>query len=263
MTIYKVTLTQGGRRMLLLKKTAIVTGTNRGIGKAILTRFAEHGADVFAHARTKSEEFEAYCKSLEGKYGVTITPVYFDATNDEEMKACVKTITSVTKDIDILVNNIGVVKSANLFQMTKIEEMREEFEVNFFAQMLFTQYISRIMMRKRKGSIVNISSCAGMDGNTGMLQYVSSKAAMIGATKRLAIELGSAGIRVNSVAPGLTDTDMGNQMKQELEEETLNHLVFKRKAKPEEVADAVVFLASDMATFITGQTLRVDGGMLN
>lgn len=254
---------QGGRGMLLQNKTAIITGTNRGIGKAILTRFAENGANIFAHARKSSDEFIAYINELQEKYGVTITPIFFDATNEEEMKAAVKEITSVTKDIDILVNNIGLVKTAQLFQMTKIQDMKDEFEVNFFAQMLFTQYISRLMVRKRKGSIVNISSCAGMDGNTGMLQYVSSKAAMIGATKRLAIELGAANIRVNSVAPGLTDTDMGNQMQEELEQQTLQHLVFKRKAKPEEIADAVVFLASDMASFITGQTLRVDGGMLN
>lgn len=249
--------------MLLKGKTAIVTGSNRGIGKAILIKFAMEGANVFAHARKKNETFEMECSDVATKYGVNIYPIYFDATNSEEMKSAVKDITSITKEIDILVNNMGIVKTVSLFQMTKMQDIKDEFDVNFFAQMEFTQYISRLMVRRKMGSIVNISSCAGLDGNTGMLQYVSSKAAMIGATKRLAIELGVSNIRVNSVAPGLTDTDMGNQMREDLEQETLNHLVFKRKAKPEEIADAVLFLASDMSTFITGQTIRVDGGMLN
>ncbi len=249
--------------MLLEGKTAIITGCNRGIGKAILEKFAKEGANVFAHARIKTEEFETFCKELSQEFAVHIQPVYFDATDSEQMKAAVKDIFSVTKDIDILVNNMGVVKSVSLFQMTKMQDIKDEFEVNFFAQMELTQLVSRVMTRRKKGSIINISSCAGLDGNTGMLQYVSSKAAMIGATKRLAIELGVSNIRVNSVAPGLTDTDMGNQMREDLEQETLNHLVFKRKAKPEEIADAVAFFASDMSTFITGQVLRVDGGMLN
>lgn len=249
--------------MLLKGKTAIITGSNRGIGKAILEKFAMHGADVFAHARKKTETFEAECQRIAKQYNVKIYPIYFDAQNSEEMKCAVKSITVITKEIDILVNNMGVVNSVKLFQMTSMEEIRKEFDVNFFAQVEFTQYISRLMSRKKKGSIINISSCAGLDGNTGMLQYVSSKAALIGATKRLAIELGTANIRVNSVAPGLTDTEMGGQMKKELEEEILQHLVIKRKARTEEVADAVVFFASDMSSFITGQTLRVDGGMLN
>ena len=193
-----------------------------------------------------------------------VKPVYFEATDSLQMKQAVKEIQGDTKGkVDILVNNMGTVNSVKLFQMTKMEEIREEFDVNFFAQIEFTQYISRLMVRNKKGSIINISSCAGLDGNTGMLQYVSSKAALIGATKRLAIELGNYNIRVNSIAPGLTETDMGNQMNEELEQQLLDHLIIKRKAKREEIANAVVFMASDLASYITGQIIRVDGGMLN
>ena len=249
--------------MLLEGKKAVITGCNRGIGKAILEKFACEGADIFAHARKKTEEFETICREMGERFNVRIIPVYFDVTKEEEIKLGVKEIMSHEKKIDILVNNVGAVKQVKLFQMTHIQEMRDEFEINFFAQMFITQLISKIMIRRKQGSIVNISSCAGIDGNTGMLEYVSSKAAIIGATKRLAIELGNYNIRVNSVAPGLTDTQMGAIMSDDLQEEVFSRLVIKRKARPEEIADAVLFFASDMSTFITGQTLRVDGGMLN
>lgn len=249
--------------MLLQGNNAIITGCNRGIGKAILKRFAENGANVFAHARKKTDEFEQYCNELASQYNVKIIPVYFDVTDEEAVKQGIKNISSVEKKIDILVNNVGVVNQVKLFQMTKIQEIKAEFEVNFFAQMYITQLVSKIMLRNKSGSIINISSCAGIDGNTGMLEYVSSKAAIIGATKRLAIELGNYNIRVNSVAPGLTDTEMGSQMSEQLQQDMMQKLVIKRKAQPREVADAVVFFASDMSSFITGQTLRVDGGLLN
>lgn len=248
--------------MLLEGKTAVITGSNRGIGRATMERFAMHGANVFAHARKETEEFKELCNNTAQKYDVKIEPVYFDVTDEAEVKNGIKKIISAGQDIDILVNNVGSVNQVKLFQMMKIQEMREEFEVNFFSHMLITQQISRCMIRRKKGSIINISSCAGIDGNTGMLDYVSSKAAIIGATKRLAIELGEYNIRVNSVAPGLTETDMGNMMNEKLMEDMLKKLVIKRKAKPEEIADAVVFFASDMSSFITGQVMRVDGGML-
>ncbi len=249
--------------MLLKNKNAMVTGCNRGIGKAVLEKFAFNGANVFAHSRRQTDEFESFCRDLENKHNVEIIPIYFDVTKEDDMVQGIKKIISYKKNIDILVNNVGAVNQVKLFQMTKIQEMRDEFEINFFAQMRITQLISKLMIRNNQGSIINISSCAGLDGNTGMLEYVSSKAAIIGATKRLAIELGNYNIRVNSVAPGLTDTDMGGKMSSELENATLNRLIIKRKAKPEEIADAVVFFASNMSTFITGQVLRVDGGSFN
>lgn len=250
--------------MLLKGKNALITGCNRGIGDGVLQEFARNGANVYAHARVKSQEFEEKCRKLSLDNDVNIIPFYFDANNGDEIKNAINIVKEVSNsNIDILVNNMGVAGAIKLFQMISIQEMRREFDVNFFAHMQITQYISRIMMRRKKGSIINISACAGLDGNTGMLPYVSSKAAMIGATKRLAIELGKYNIRVNSVAPGLTDTDMASQMSEELEKEVMNHLIIKRKAKKEEIADAVVFLASDKSSYITGQVLRVDGGMLN
>lgn len=248
---------------MLSGKNAVITGCSRGIGKAVVENFSAHGANIFAHARTKTKEFEEFCIELAKRNRVKIIPIFFDITKEDEIKAGIREILNYEKKIDILVNNVGIVGQVSLFQMTSIQKMRNEFEVNFFGSMLVTQLISKIMIRKKSGSIVNISSCAGLDGNTGMLEYVSSKAAMIGATKRLAIELGAYNIRVNSVAPGLTDTQMGAVMREDLLEDVFRKLVIKRKARPEEIADAVLFFASDMSTFITGQTLRVDGGLLN
>lgn len=248
--------------MVLPGKNAVVTGANRGIGKAIIEKFAQNGANIWACARTQTTEFENFIQDVAKQNNVFIEPVYFDLNAEEQIKKGMKKIISTKKEVDILVNNAGTVNESKLFQMTSIDDMKKVFDINFFAHILITQYISRIMIRQRHGSIINMASIAGIDGDPAQLEYVSSKAAMIGATKKLAIELGKSGVRVNAVAPGVTDTDMGHKIKNEILEATLNKTIMKRIGTTEEIANAVLFLASDLSSFITGQTLRVDGGSL-
>jgi 3-oxoacyl-[acyl-carrier protein] reductase len=163
--------------------------------------------------------------------------------------------------IDVLVNNAGIVSKNALFMMTPIDTIREVFEVNFFGQMLVTQFAARVMSRQKRGSIVNVSSIAALDGDPGQLEYVASKAALIGATKKLAKELAPSGIRVNAVAPGITETGMLSRMSIDVKEKILNKSDMKRVAAPADIAQAILFLASDLSSYITGQILRVDGGM--
>ncbi len=247
--------------MLLENKTAVVTGCNRGIGKAILTRFAENGANVIAVVRKESETFSQYCDELEKKNDIKIHTVYADFSSEEEVQNAVKEIRKLKLPIDILVNNIGIANPLNILTMTKMETIHQAFQVNLFSALLLTQGIAKLMMRQKSGSVVFVSSSAAFDGGSN-IEYCASKGAINGAVKRLAIELGAFGIRVNAVAPGLTSTDMGNSMSEEDEAIALSMNVMKRKGDVTEIADSVLFLASDMASFITGQILRVDGGLL-
>lgn len=245
---------------LLKGKTAIITGCNRGIGRATLEKFCDYGADVFALVRQESESFLQDIEKLKAQYGVEIIPIYADFKVEDEVKQAVKSILSYKKNIDILVNNIGIANPQAMFTMTKMETIKDAFQVNLFSSILLTQLISRSMLRNKKGSIIFVSSSAAFDGGAN-IEYSASKAAIIGAAKRIAKELCVGGIRVNVVAPGLTSTDMGNSMSEEDEKVALSMNLMKRKGQPSEIADAIAFLASDMASFITAQVLRVDGGL--
>lgn len=247
--------------MLLNSKTAVITGCNRGIGKAILEDVAEHGANVFAVVRKSDAAFEEYCNSLAKEKNIEIRIVCADFTDEEQVKLAAKEIISAKKPIDILVNNIGVSLELKSLAMTKMKTIHEVFQINFFSAIAFTQMISKNMMRHKAGSIIFISSSAAFDGGAN-LEYSASKAALIGAVRRLALELGPFNIRVNAIAPGLTETDMGNSMSEEDEAIAMSRNIMGRKGRPEEIADVTVFLASEMSRFMTGQVLRVDGGLI-
>ena len=236
---------------LLEGKVAVVTGANRGIGRAIAELFMAHGAHVLACVRDPGS-----CD-----LGGAVTPIHLDLADDEAIRAAIKEIRAAAPGVDVLVNNAGVASGA-LFQMTSIRELRSVFEVNFFGPVILTQQISRLMARGKAGSIVNISSTAAQIANPGTLAYGASKAAFARAAQSLATELGPLGIRVNVIAPGVTRTDMFDQMDPEAREKLISASALKREGAPADVANAALFLASDLSTHITGQIIRVDGGIV-
>lgn len=245
---------------LLANKNVVLTGCLRGIGKTTMEVFVRNGANIFACAQYQDIDFENTIQKLSAENGIWIKPIYFDLSDIESIKTGMRMIISEKVQIDGLVNIAGMVYNG-LFQMTSIEKMKEVFEIDFFSQMLITQYISKIMMKYKSGSIVNIASITGIDGNSGQVAYGAAKAALIGSAKTISIELGQYGIRVNSVAPGVILTDMTRA----LPEDKFNALIKKteipRAGEPEEVANVLLYLISDLSTYVTGQVIRIDGGI--
>lgn len=249
--------------MLLTGKNAIVTGCSRGIGKRMVSAFAEHGANVWACCRQESPEFIQFAAQLGSLHHVKITPLFFDLRDGAKRKAAVQAVLGDGLPVDILVNNAGITYNA-LYQMTTLEKLRELFEVNLFAQVAFTQYVVKLMVRQKSGSVINISSSAAIDANPGRSAYGASKAAVICMTRAMAHELAEHNIRVNAIAPGITDTDMvENSMSREAVEIAVRQTRLKRMGRPSEIAQAAVFLASDLASYVTGEVIRVDGGLQN
>jgi 3-oxoacyl-[acyl-carrier protein] reductase len=247
--------------MLLKNKTAVVTGCNRGIGKKILEVFSENGATVFACTRTFDSQFESFLNEIKNKFKNEIIPIQFDLGNENQIKEAANKILLSKKPIDILINNAATIHTA-LFQMTSIKKLKEVFEINFFSQTIFTQYILKSMIKNKKGNIIYISSSSALDGNEGRSAYSSAKAAIIAQAKVLSRELGVHNIRVNAIAPGLTDTDMMRKNTPEkIVKEVTSRISLKRIGKPEEIANVVLMLSSELSSFITGQVIRVDGGM--
>lgn len=241
-------------------KTALITGCNRGIGKAIVQKFVSDGANVICAIRKENLEFKAFTDGLAQKYSVTIDYIYFDLTDEDAIKSSIRELGKQKREIDILVNNAGIPAGGYLL-MTSLAKVKEVFQVNFFSQILVTQLVAKMMMKQKRGAIVNMASVTAMDNQGGWTAYGGSKAAMISFTRTIARELAPFGIRVNAVAPGLIDTQMGEKMDEKYQTEMLSRSDLGRKGSPEEVANLVCFLASDESSYMTGQIIRIDGGM--
>jgi 3-oxoacyl-[acyl-carrier protein] reductase len=246
--------------LLLNGKNAVITGCLRGIGRETLRLFVEQGANVWACAQAPDEEFEAFCKQLTDTPGRWVRPVYFDLSDYEAVKAAMRSIQADKLPVDSLVNVAGLTRDA-LVHMTTMDQLKLVFEVNLFSQVLVTQYLTKLMMRQKRGSVINVSSISGVDGNTGQLSYSASKAALIGATKTLSRELGEHGIRVNAVAPGVIDTEMNAVVPRDVLAGRVAQTSLGRLGTPREVAGTIAFLASDISAYMTGQIIRIDGGM--
>lgn len=247
--------------MLLKGKNIFITGTNRGIGKAILTECAKNGANVLAHARCENDDFLKFIKQLSLQYAVSITPIFFDMTDINQMRKTVKECMKSNKKIDVLINNAGIAHGS-LFQMTSVENIKEIFNINLFAQMELTQLIIKLMTRNQSGNIINMASISGLDLKSGNSAYGTSKAAIIAWTKVLSKELATYNIRVNAIAPGLSNTNMATLMESKAGEEMIKHSLMKRLGTPEEISNVAVFLASEKSSFVNGQIIRVDGGSI-
>lgn len=237
----------------------IITGSNRGIGKSMVEAFSATGANIWACARKTNPEFESWLKETAEKHNVWIKPIYFELTDAEAINTGIQSIIDERQPIDVLVNNAGI-SIVGLLSMSKVDEIEKLFNVNYFAMLRIIQKVSKRMSRQRKGCIINMGSIAGIEPQPGKIAYGSSKAAVMMMTKCLAKELGPMGIRVNAIAPGPIETEMIHQYKDEMLEKLAAESALRRLGKTEEIAQVAVFLASEQASYINGEIIKVDGG---
>lgn len=245
---------------LLAGKTALVTGATRGIGKGIALKLAQQGANVaftFVSSVEKAKIFEAELAAL----GVKAKGYQSNAAQFAEAEILVNEIVKEFGSLDILVNNAGITRDNLLMRMT--EEMWDEvMDTNLKSAFALIKAVQRPMMKNRFGSIINITSVVGITGNAGQANYAASKAGMIGLTKSVAKELGSRNVRCNAIAPGFIETEMTEALSEDVRAEWVKGIPLKRGGSPEDVANTVLYLASDLSTYVSGQTICVDGGMV-
>lgn len=239
-------------------KTVIVTGSTRGLGKAIAEKFAILGANIVINGTSQTvyqteEEFR--------EKGYRVSAVEGDISIPETAQKLIETAVNTFGTVDVLVNNAGLTRDKLLMKMS-VEDWEKVLDINLKGAFLCTKALSKLLMKKRSGTIINITSVVGIMGNAGQANYAASKAGLIGFTKSVAKELGAWGITCNAIAPGLIETDMSAQLSDEIKEKFIAMTPLKRAGTPSEVADAVCFLASEQARYITGQVIHIDGGMV-
>lgn len=242
-----------------MKQTAIVTGGSRGIGRAVAVRLAKDGMNLVINYRGNSaaaEETERLCREL----GAEVLLVQGDVSCAEDCEKLAAQAKEAFGRVDVLVNNAGITRDGLLARMTE-EDFRAVLDVNLVGPWNMMKAVNRIMMKQRYGRIVNLSSVTGLMGNMGQTNYAAAKAGILGMTKSYAREVASRGITVNAVAPGFIDTDMTEAMPEGAKDKIITGIPMGRTGKPEDVAEAVAFLTSEQAGYITGEVLRVDGGM--
>lgn len=238
----------------------MITGADGGIGREITKKFAKEGAELILCFLEKTDNISTFVEFIKKDYGVVVHEIFFDLSDEESIKQGIKEIKALKVKIDVLVNCAGIPHLA-ILQFTRMSDVRKVFQINYFAQLQITQGILSIIKKDGNAAIVNLSSVAGLDGEPGNAVYGATKASMAIFTEVLAKETAPLGIRVNAVAPGLTSTQFADKMGDKAKDSMKSLSVMHRLGKPEEIADAVYFLASPKASFINGQILRVDGFM--
>ena len=242
------------------RKIVLITGGSRGIGKETAKVYAENGYDVAINYVSDKTDVEGIKKEFQDM-GVKCLMIKADVSNEEDVNNMVEKVISEFGKIDVLVNNAGITKDTLLMRMSK-EDFDKVIDINLKGTFLVTKAVSKYMMKKRCGSIINLSSVVGVAGNSGQSNYSASKAGIIGFTKSIAKELASRNIRTNAVAPGFIETDMTNVLKDEVKESIGNQIPLKRMGTAREVAEVIYFLGTEKSSYITGQVINIDGGMV-
>lgn len=242
------------------RQVVLVTGGSRGIGKAIAMKYAQNGYDIVLNYISDNTDLEALKNEFES-YGAQLLCIKADVSKSEQVEKLVKTTIDKFGKIDVLVNNAGITKDTLLMRM-KEEDIDKVIEINLKGTFLATKQVIPYMMKKRKGSIINLSSVVGIAGNAGQSNYAASKAGIIGFTKSIAKEVASRNIRANCIAPGFIATDMTNVLSDEVKANISSQIPMKRMGTVEDVANLAYFLGTDESSYITGQTIQVDGGMI-